>query len=187
MLPQLANGLTMLRVGILVFRAHNDDPESRVIAPARRQHGCNEGCALRSAQRKEQGHDTLHVSLEADVLLNKGAGGRAIGVRCTFPGFAKVFQPRGPSHPTRVRLHLRSQSETRSSSLGHHRCIASLINAGVRRRCPEAAPSDRRNVRALPDQASSGLFGQAQADLNCEVRRHRLTFPIVRSASEMHC
>jgi hypothetical protein len=91
MLAQFANGLTMLRVGIPVLRAHNDDPESRVIAPARRQHGCGEGCPLRTAQRQEQGHDTLHVSLEADVLLNKGAGGRAIGARCTLPGLAKVF------------------------------------------------------------------------------------------------
>jgi hypothetical protein len=46
-LTQFANGLTMLRVGIPVLRTNNDDPESRVIAPARRQHGCGEGCPLR--------------------------------------------------------------------------------------------------------------------------------------------
>ena len=74
-LAQLANGLTMLRVGIPVLRAHNDDPESRVIAPARRQHGCDEGVSLRTAQRQEQRHHALHVRLEANVLLNKRAGG----------------------------------------------------------------------------------------------------------------
>ena len=90
-LAQLANGLTMLRVGIPVLRTNNDDPEGRVIATGWRQHGCDEGCPLRTAQRQEQGHDTLHVSLEANVLLNKRAGGWAIVARCGFPGLAEVF------------------------------------------------------------------------------------------------
>jgi hypothetical protein len=90
-LAQLANGLTMLGVGIPVLRTNNDDPEGRVIAPVWRQHRCGEGCPLGTAQRQEQGHDTLHVSLEADVLLNKRAGGRAIGARCGFPRLVEVF------------------------------------------------------------------------------------------------
>jgi hypothetical protein len=80
-LPQLANGLPMLRIRIPVLRTYNDDFERWVMPPAWGQHGCDERVSLRTAQRQEQGHHALHVSLEADVLLNKRAGGRPIGTR----------------------------------------------------------------------------------------------------------
>src|SRR5271165_7352855 len=73
MRAQGVNRAFMLRIGVAVPLADNDDLEPEVVAAARRQHGRGQPASLRIPERQEKRHLPPNMGFQPDILLERGS------------------------------------------------------------------------------------------------------------------